>query len=271
MTINNISGLVGNMLLGEMAKTNADLLQTFERLSTGRRINRASDDAAGLAIANRLEAQARGLAMAERNAQMGISYTQTAEGYLGSVTDDLQRIRELSVQAANGTLTDTDRAAIQQEVNALKENIGYTLDSAQFNSKPIFDGHTETFQIGAEASGNISLNIPSMTTASLNIDTIDVSTQAGAEAAMTQASSSMDSVLNVRTEFGATQNRLESALNSLAQTRIDTLSSLSMIQDANLAEEALNASQQMTILESQIIVAGQIKKLHGGLLPLLMD
>jgi len=271
MGINNISGLSDSILLSELLKTNTDLLNTFERLATGRKINSASDDAAGLAVATRLESQARALAAAERNAQMGISLAQTAEGYMQSVTSDIQRINELSVQAANGTLDDADRQAIQAEIDQLTENIDFTLSSAEFNTQPLFQGNTFDFMAGSGESGTVSLEIPQINSSTLQLDTIDVTTQSGAQNAISASSFSLDDVLSVRTDIGATVNRLESSLNSLSQTRIDTLSSLSGIMDANIVEEILNASRQTTLLESQLLVAGQINKLQGGLIRLLLD
>lgn len=270
MTINNISGIIGNLILSELANTSRDLATTFERLSTGRKINSASDDAAGLAIATRMESQLRALGAAERNAQMGISMIQTAEGYLGSVTSDLQRMRELSVQAANGTLNDADRAAIQEEMNALRENIDYTFRSAEFNSKQIFSGQTQEYQVGTSASGTINVEYPAMSAESIGLGEVDVSTREGAEAAISQISSAMDDVLEVRTNLGASQNRLESALNTISQARIDTLSSLSTMRDANIVEELINQSQLMTKLESQLMVAGQINRLNRSIVPMLL-
>jgi flagellin len=270
MTINNISGIIGNLLLNELSGTGKELMTVFERLSTGSRINNASDDAAGLAIATRLESQVRALGVAERNAQMGISMIQTAEGYLGSVTDDLQRMRELSVQAANGTLNDSDRAAIQEEINALRENIDYTFRSAEFNSKQIFSGQTQTYQVGTSESGTISVEYPAMSAESIGLGTVDVSTQEGAEAAISQVSSALDDVLEVRTGLGASQNALESSLDTISQARIDTLSSLSTIRDANMVEELINQSQLMTKLESQLMVASQINKLNRSIIPMLL-
>ena len=270
MTINNISGIVGNLLLNELSGTSKELMTVFERLSTGSKINSASDDAAGLAIATRLESQVRALGVAERNAQMGISMVQTAEGYLGSVTDDLQRMRELSVQAANGTLNDTDRAAIQEEINSLRENIDYTFQSAEFNSKQIFSGQTQTYLVGTSSSGTISVEYPAMSAESIGLSAVDVSTQEGAEAAISQTSSALDDVLEVRTSLGASQNALESSLNTISQARIDTLSSLSTIRDANIVEELINQSQLMTQLESQLMVTSQINKLNRAIIPMLL-
>jgi flagellin len=270
MSINNISGLLGNVLLNELQQTNQKVATAFERLSTGLKINRASDDAAGMAMATRLESQERGLAMAERNAQTGISVVQTAEGHLESTTSDIERIRELSVQAANGTLNESDRAAIQQEIDQLKENIDTTLSNAEFNSKKLFGGQTERFQIGTDAGSIMEVKFENLSTESLGLNDIDVTSQAGAEAAITQSDDALNKVLGFRTDLGASQNRLESALSSLSQTRLDTASSLSLIRDANMAEEALNLSAATTRLQSQLMLVGQINKINRDAVPLLL-
>jgi flagellin len=265
-----ISGIVGNVLLNQLTQSSKEVAESFERLSTGLRINSAADDAAGLAIATRLESQERGLAMSERNAQMGISMIQTADSALGSVTEDTQRIRELTVKAANGTLSDADRQAIQEEINALRENVDYTLGSAEFNTKKLFEGHTETFQIGPDSSGQMSVAFPEMSGESLGLGAIDVTTQAGAETAITQAGDALDTVLSARTELGASQNRLESALDYLGGARIDTASALGTIRSANMFEEAMNQTRSMTQLESQLMLLGQLKNLDRGVVSLLL-
>lgn len=270
MSINNISGIIGKILGNEMNKTQLELIEAFERLSTGQRINSASDDPAGLAIASRLDAQVRALGMAERNAQMGIGMVRTAEGYLSGVTEDVQRIRELGVQAANGTLTDIDRAAIQDEITALRENISYTLSSAQFNTKNLFDGHTESLQIGPNASSTMQIEFPALSLESLGLDEIDVSTQAGAEASITATSGALDDVLSVRASFGAYENRLESALGSIGETRLNTLKSLSEIMDADMAVELIKASTAATKLEAQMMVTAQVLELQAGIIPHLL-
>ncbi len=270
ISFNSISGLMGNMLLSEMMKTSGQLMDVHQRLATGQRISTASDDAAGLAIATRLESQSRALAVAARNAQMGISKIQTAEGYLQSTTDDLQRIRELSVQAANGTLTDADRHAIQEEIAQLRENIDYTLGSAEFNSQRIFSGETETFQIGTDPSGHMTIDWPAMSAESLGLNEIDVTTQEGAEAAVSQSSDALDQVLSFRTELGAGQNRLESALDTISRTRIDTLSALSTIRDTNMVADIMEEAQAMTSLQSQVMLMSQINNLNRSIIPYLL-
>jgi flagellin len=179
-------------------------------------------------------------------------------------------MRELSVQAANGTLNDTDRAAIQEEINSLRENIDYTFQSAEFNSKQIFSGQTQTYLVGTSSSGTISVEYPAMSAESIGMSGVDVNTQEGAEAAISQISSALDDVLEVRTSLGASQNALESSLNTISQARIDTLSSLSTIRDANIVEELINQNQLMTQLESQLMVTSQINKLNRAIIPMLL-
>jgi flagellin len=268
MNINSISSLIGNSLLTDLNKTSDALGKTSERLATGLKINRASDDAAGMSIAMRLEAEQRELAMSEKNAQMGVSMIQTAESSLGSVTDDIQRIRELALQASNGTMNDSDRQSIQEEINALKENVDSNLGSAEFNSKKLFSGEKREIMLGP--SGQVDVTIPSMTAESLGLNEIDVTTQAGAEQSITASDTALSDVLSVRTDLGATQNQLETSISSLLQTGSDTSKALSVIRDANMAEEALNMVKLSTQLQSQVAVASQVKNLNKSILPLLL-
>lgn len=271
MTINNISDIIGSLLTSQLNKTNLDILSSMTRLSTGKKINSASDDAAGLAIASRLEAQARGLSAAQQNAQLGVSMIQTAEGSLESVTSDIQRIRELSVQAANGSLNSSDREAIQAEISQVGENIDFTFGNAQFNSNNLFSGTTESFQVGADSGSVVIASFPEISSASLGVSAIDVTSQSGAESAISAADYALDQILSVRTDLGATQNRLESSMNTLAQTELDTLGALSRIMDANMAEEAMNLAASTTRLNAQLAVAAQVNKLQGGLINLLLE
>ncbi len=271
MAINNISNFLSGILTNQMRQTELDVMQAFEKLASGRRINSASDDPAGFTMAERLEAQMRAMAQSEQNAQMGIHMARTAEGYLSGVTDDVQRIRELSVQAANGTLTSNDRAAIQQEIDSLKENISSNFESAQFNTKSLFDGHTETLQIGPNAGATLEMNFPAMSLESLGIAGLDVTSQAGAEAGITSASGALDNVLTVRSDFGSYENRLTSAIDYLSEARLNTTSSLSELRDANIAEEMMNATSAMTRLQAQMLVAKQVMNLEGSLMSSLFE
>ena len=271
MTVNNVNGILGSMLLGELSRTNQQLAEAFERLSTGLKINSASDDPVGYVISSRLESQQRGYAAGSRNAQAGISMIQTAEGYLEGVTSDVQRIRELSVQAANGTLTDADRMAIQEEINQLRENIDFSLSSAEFNSKPLFAGNTETIMVGSDPSDTITVEFSQMDTSTLGLDQIDVTTQEGAENAISVSDDALNQVLTQQAGFGAVQNRLESSVNTNEQAWLNTTTSLSEIRDANMAEESINAMQASTKLQAQLMVASQVNNLQGIVTRMLLS
>ncbi|HEX9745662.1 MAG TPA: flagellin [bacterium] len=146
----------------------------------------------------------------------------------------------------------------------------FTASSAEFNSQKIFSGQAETFLVSPDGSGNVSITIPEVSSASLGLDQIDVSTRAGAEAAISRTDAALDSILEIRTNTGATQNRLESTINSLSRTEVDTLQSLSGIRDANIAEEVLKASAASTRLEAQLAVIAQVNKLNGSLVSQLL-
>lgn len=158
LTINTNSAAINSQ--NQLGPTQRLLSKAFQRLSSGLRINQAADDAAGLAISNRFTSQFRGLNQAIRNANDGVSFTQTAESALGSTTENLQRIRELSVQAANGTLTDSDRESIQNEIGQLQEEIGRVAETTTFNGRPVLDGSggPTSFQVGANANETIEIN-----------------------------------------------------------------------------------------------------------------
>jgi len=270
MTIGGINTSMSSILVTEMAKTSKEILHIFGDLADGRKISKPSDDPVGISLISRLESQVRGLAMAESNAQMGISMTQTADSYLATVTDDVQRIQELAVQAANGTLTDTDRQAIQNEIDQLTENVQSTLDNAQFNSKSLFDGSAGTFNISTGGAGNQSVDLPEISGESLGLGNIDVTTQAGAENSITMAAGALDNVLHARTELGAQQNGLESTMDTLSQSRQNALESLSRINDVNIAEEMIKATRAMMALKTQAKLLSQVKDLDGGLVMQLL-
>jgi flagellin len=176
----------------QLSNTNKNMSKSLERLSSGSRINRAADDAAGLAISEKMNAQTRGLAQAQRNAQDGISMIQTAEGALKETHSILQRMRELSVQAANDSNTDDDRSEIQEEINQLSAEVDRIADTTEFNTKNLLDGSVGTgsaltFHIGANSSQNTTLAIRDMgASANLAVHTgnLSVTSQANADAAI---------------------------------------------------------------------------------------
>jgi len=269
MEISGVSSNMTNMIVAEMAKKNEQILHIFGDLATGRRIDKPSDDPVGIAVSSRLESEVREIAMAERNAQMGISMVQTADIYLESVANDIQRISELSVQAANGTLNDSDRQAIQAEVDQLSENIDTVLTNASFNSKNLFDGSAGSVQVGGASAGR-EIQIPEISSETLGLENIDVTSQAAAESSIAMGGDALDRIMDIRTELGASQNALEATLESLSKSRLETLGSLSLIQDANIAGEIINATQAMVSLKSQAMLLSQTKNLTGGLVSSLL-
>lgn len=219
----------------------------FEQIATGLRINQASDDAAGLQIANSLTSQLNGQNQAIRNANDAISFAQVADGALSSVTDASFRIEELSIQAANGSLSASDRQAIQQEISQLQDQIGDTFSQTSFGDQAVF-GTGREFQVGANANETIGL-----TTGSQSLADIDVTTQAGAQAAISTVQSFRESVDSNRAQLGAFQNRVSSTINNLENINENTAASRSQIQDADFAN--VISQQTANDIQNQGIIA----------------
>jgi flagellin len=242
---NNIMALNTHRAL---ATNNVSVGKSLEKLSSGLRINRAGDDAAGLAISEKMRGQIRGLNQATRNAQDGISLIQTAEGALNETHSILQRMRELSVQSANDTNTDTDRAALQAEVTQLITEIDRIANNTEFNGKKLLDGSLDTapvtFHIGANAGQSITLSIGDMTSddvTGLGVATVDISTQAGADAAIATIDTAITKVSDQRAALGANQNRLEHTINNLGASAENLTAAESRIRDVDYTETALAA------------------------------
>ena len=240
MIINhNISALNTHRQLG--ANTNA-VQKSLEKLSSGLKINRAGDDAAGLAISEKMRGQIRGLEMATKNAQDGISLIQTAEGALNETHAILQRMRELAVQAANDTNTETDREELQKEVAQLIEELNRIATDTEFNTKTLLNGDLATdglvFHIGANEGQNITLTIADMQAAALGVDGVDISTQTGADGAITTIQNAIDTVSAERAKLGAVQNRLEHTINNLGASAENLQAAESRIRDVDHTEAA---------------------------------
>ncbi|WP_082824266.1 flagellin [Rossellomorea marisflavi] len=225
---------------------------SMEKLSSGLRINRAGDDAAGLAISEKMRGQIRGLDMASKNAQDGISLIQTAEGALNETHDILQRMRELAVQSANDSNTDTDRGELQKEVNELANELTRISKNTEFNTKKLIDGSADstgtgtafTFHIGANSSQNLTLDIADMSAVALGVATagadpgdpdvaIDISTQGSADTAIDNINTAIDTVSAERSKLGAYQNRLEHTINNLGTSSENLTAAESRIRDVD--------------------------------------
>lgn len=255
------------------AANNAEmsLAQSIERLSTGRRINSASDDAAGLAIATRMTSDIRGLNMAIRNANDGISLAQTAEGGMNEINNMLQRMRELSVQSANGTLAAGDRTNLQTEVAALILQIGDVSSRTDFNNVALLDGSTATIDIqtGSAAGEVVTVALTDVTAATLGVDTIDISTAAGASAALTALDTAMDTVTTAQASLGASQNRLQATVSNLSDRVANITESRSRIEDVDFSGETTALAKAQILSQASTAMLAQANQSQQGVLSLI--
>lgn len=230
---------MANTIGSSSAISNQNNLKTnFERLSSAKKINSAADDAAGSAIATRFTSKIDGTNTSIRNAGDGISLTQTAEGDLNSITTNLQRIRELALQSGNGTLNDSDREFIQNEVNVLQDEISRVVETSNFNGVDLLKGENSLkFQVGPNAGDTIELQTSDFKTALESIGDIDVTRQENIEGALGSVDDLLDQVSERRSELGATQNRFESTVDNLRTNEINDSSARSRIEDADFAKE----------------------------------
>lgn len=243
-----------------------------EQLVSGSRINSAADDAAGLAITTSLSSETQGQMQAIENAGSGISLTQTASGALDSVINNLQRIRELSVQAANGTLTDSDRAAIDAEAQSLIEDTSSILESSEFNGVSLFNGsEDQVFQVGADAGDTLTAesNDLAQQAQDLGLGDIDLSTAEGASQAISTSDELLGAVSETASEFGALASQFESTISSLEGSVLSGIEATSQIQDADFAEVISERSAAQIQEQVSIAVQVQANERRGGVLQLL--
>ena len=251
----------------QLAAQSSRLSRSMERLSSGYRINRAADDAAGLAISEKLRSQIKGLAQAQRNAQDAVSLVQTAEGALGEVHAMLQRVRELAVQYSNGSLASTDRAAIQNEVDALSAEVARIGNAAEFNDIPLLTAAGAlTFQVGANDGESISVSTISLTT------TVPASVFALAATStvdITEIDTAIQAISAQRSVFGAAQNRLEHTLNNLAAYEENLAASESRIRDVDMAAEMVELTKLQILQQAGTSMLAQANQAPQSVLSLL--
>lgn len=267
---NNIEALNSYRNLGI---SDLKMNKNLEKLSSGLRINRAADDAAGLAISEKMRAQIKGLNQAVRNAQDGISLIQTAEGALNETHAILQRMRQLSVQSANDTNTDNDRLQIKQEVDQLILEIDRIAGNTEFNTKKLLNGSFSgaLFHIGANSGQTISVSIATMqaSAGALDVSAIVVSTQAGAEAAITTLDTAIDSVSSERAKLGAYQNRLESTIANLGVASENLTAAESRIRDVDMAKEMSDFTKNQILVQAGTAMLAQANAKPQAVLKLL--
>jgi flagellin len=248
------------------------LNKSLERLSSGLRINRAADDAAGLAIAEGLRSQVRGFQVAQRNAQDGISLVQTAEGALSEITNILQRIRELAVQSANGTLQDTpNRADLNTEATQLVAAVDEILTRTTFNGINPFGATAITVHTGSNAGQTTSIagTGTAITTATLGISTLAIGTQATANTAITTVDTALTTVNTRRAQLGAAQNRLEFTVNQLGIREENAAASESRIRDADIAKETIAFTRNQILVTAGTSILAQANVVPQTALTLL--
>ena len=237
------------------------LAGNYARLSSGLRIATAADDAAGLGISERMRAQIRSLAQAGRNAQDGVSLVQTAEGSLNEVNANLTRMRELAIQASNGTLNEGDRAAVDNEFQELIAEIDRIAQQADFNGTQLLDGSVATvdIQVGTEAGEMVTISLEDMSETALGLDggTFDLTDVTNAQAALATIDAAIDSVSSFRGSLGAFQNRLLSSVRSISTARENLSAAESRIRDVDVAHETADLTRNSIMQQAATAVLAQ--------------
>jgi flagellin len=253
--------------------TQSSLATSMQRLSSGLRVNSAKDDSAGLAIAERMNAQVRGMNVAIRNANDGISLAQTAEGALGKVGDMLQRMRELAVQAANATNGASDRANLNAEFQELDAEITRTLGAAQFNGIAILAGGAgaQQFQVGANATDTVTITTTNMATNAdiVAVNSGDVTSAANATTALGLIDTALNTVNAQRALYGAAQNRFDSIVATLQISAENQAAARGRIMDADFASETANLSRAQILQQAGTAMIAQANQLPQSVLSLL--
>ena len=254
----------------QLSTNQANSAKNLEKLSSGMRINKAADDAAGLSISEKMRSQIRGLDVAERNALDGISLIQTAEGALTSVTEIVQRMRELAVQSSTGTNTKEDRDAIQAEITQLKKEIDRISETTEFNKQNLMGADNEfSLMVGANAGQTIQISISKMDSDSLGLGNLDLATEAGASAAIKTLDEALKTVTAQRSDIGAMQNRLEYTVSNLTSMHVNLTAAESRIRDADMALEMTEYTKNNILNQSAQAMLTQANQLPQGILQLL--
>ena len=266
----NVAALTAQKNLGANQKM---LAGSFQKLSSGFRVNTAADDAAGLAVSESMKSQIRSYTVGERNAADGISMAQTAEGALSQVHDVLGRMRELAMQSSNGSMSSTDRTNLDTEFSSLKSEIGRIQDSAKFNGKQLVavSGATIKFQVGLNNTGSdqISITFGGVNLSSLLASASSVADVSGALAALGNIDTSIQSVSNSRAKFGTAMNRLEIATSNIQTMRLNLSAANSRIVDVDVATETAAMSRNQVLAQAGVSIlaqANQIPQMAFGLM-----
>lgn len=268
LTVNtNVAAISATNQLG---RTTRSLSDSFARLSSGLRINKASDDAAGLGVAENLDMVSRSARVAARNANDGISVISTAEGATDEVSNIMKRMRELAVQSSSETLDDDERAYIQDEYEQLAGEVDRIASTSEFNGVSLSDGTTTTLdvQVGVNGTANdrITITLGDLRGTVLGVDTgsLDMSSASGAQSAITALDSAMDTLNGYRSDFGAVENRIDSALNNLETYTANIEAAESRIRDADFAFETAELAKSQIMQQAGTSVLAQAKNMTAA-------
>ena len=246
------------------------LSKSIDRLSTSKRINSAADDAAGNAIATRMTSQIRGLNQAVRNANDGISLTQTAEGGMNEIVNMMQRMRELAVQSASGTLAAGDRTNLQAEVTALIAQVNDVAGKTNFNGVALLNtAGPVTIQTGSASGDTMNIALADVTATGLGINAITIATDVGAAAALTSLDTALNTITTAQANLGASQNRLQATVSSLVNRSTNLSEARSRIQDANFSEESTNLAKSQILSQASTAMLAQANQSQQGVLSLI--
>ena len=266
----NLTAMNSNRMLGITSSAQA---KSTEKLSSGYRVNRAADDAAGLAISEKMRRQIKGLTQASSNAQDGISCVQTAEGALAEVHDMLQRMNTLAIQASNDTMTSADRGYIDSEVQALVSEIDRVASTTTFNEQNLLDGTFtgKNLQVGAEKGQFIAISIKEMKASSIGINGVSVSgaQNTNAQKAITMIKAALASVSKQRSDLGAIQNRLEHTIKNLDNVVENTTAAESQIRDTDMATEMVTYSNNQILAQAGTSMLAQANQSNQSVLSIL--
>ena len=264
----NLSAMNTNRQMGVVSSS---LQKSTEKLSSGYKINRAGDDAAGLSISEKMRSQIRGLNKASSNAQDGISLIQVAEGALNETHSILQRMNELATQAANDTNTSVDRTAIKNEMDQLTSEINRIQSTTQFNTMNLLDGSftSKNLQVGALSGQTIKISVTKMSASNIGVSGLAVSSNVKAGEAMSKIQLAIQSVSSQRSKLGAIQNRLEHTINNLNTTSENTSAAESRIRDTDMASEMVESSKNNILQQARQSMLAQANQANQGVLSLL--
>ena len=273
MTVN--TNTAANRAMTQLNKAGRALSGSFQRISSGLRVSKAADDAAGLGVAENLKVAAKSAKVAQRNVGDGVSMIAVAEGASSEVGNILGRMRELAVQSASETLGDDERAYVQDEFTALSAEVDRIANVTEFNGKKLTDGSSTTVgvQVGinATADDQVSITLGDLSAATLGVDTgsVDMSTSGGATSAITVIDDAISMVSGYRSDYGAAENRLGSALNSLESFTENTMAAESAIRDADFGYETSEMSKNQILQQAGTAILAQAKSVNQGALQLL--